>query len=147
MANFIPASATTKKRLEKFHRKCQEACRSKAQFRRSFAVNDYHITAQGLAKNRKRLSLNHEKIAAIIFHGKINEQTSTDDHPIEIAVDGLIKNYEWVDPMTMTSGTEPLVQARVVIREGSPKSFIVTAYILDEITQHDLPEVKLEIWS
>jgi len=147
MTNFIPASATTKKRLEKFHRKCQEACKSKAQFRRSFAVNDYHITAQGIAKNRKRLSLNHEKIAAIIFHGRINEHNSTDSYPIEIAVEGIIKNYEWVDPMTMTNGIESLVQARVVLREGAPKSFIVTAYILDEIKQHDLPEVKLEIWD
>src|ERR1700733_10783618 len=101
MGNFIPASSTTLKRLEKFHNKCKEACKSKAQFTRSFNVNDYHITAQGLSKNPMRLSLNHEKIAAIIVNGRINERTSDDSHPIEIAVDGIIKNYEWLDHSTM----------------------------------------------
>ncbi len=146
MVNLVSAAAKSKKRLEKFHNKCKEACRSKVQFRRSFNVNDYHITAQGQAKNPKRLSLNHEKIAAVIFHGRINDRTSNDDHPIEIAIDGLIRNYEWVDPMTMTHGVDLLVQARIVIREAVPKSFIVTAYILDKIEEQNLPEVELEIW-
>lgn len=146
MRNVNAMPSLTKKRLQKFHQKCRGACSSKKQFSRSFLVDDYHITQQGQTKNPKRLSLNHEKIGAIIAQGVLNEETCNETHPMEIAIDGLIKNYEWLDYTTMAMRTEVCVQARVVIRESAPKMFIVTAYIFDVVKNHSLPEVNLEIW-
>jgi hypothetical protein len=66
--------------------------------------------------------------------------------PIEIAVEGKILDFEWIDFNNMSQKKDPFVEVRVIIRESSPKFFIVTVYVLDALTDNGRPEVKRNEW-
>jgi len=131
----------SKRRLEKFFKNCKEHCNTNNRFHKRFEVDDSHI-AWGISKNPERQSLNHEDIAAVIQQGVLNFDNSEEKDCIEIAVEGLFKDYEWVDLSStkpgITTTVEPVAQIRVVIRErknrlpgrAKPKQLIVTAYVV-----------------
>lgn len=126
-------------------------CSSRKQFLACFEVDQSHILYQGLAKNRKRLALTDEDLAAVILCGELLlAHCEARQNVVQIAVEGAFKNFSWVDyagPGETKSKIESIAQVRVVIRERKPRHLIVTAYVLEPIEKRHIPEVSREIWK
>jgi len=142
----ISPASFSKLRFEAFWKKCKEHCKSKKSFFKKFEIDQRHITEAGLLKNHRRLSLNANDYAAIVEQGELIYERCRDSTPIEIAVEGKILDFEWIDFNTMSQNKDPFVEVRVIIRESSPKFFIVTVYVLDALTDNGRPEVKRNEW-
>ncbi|MBF0207432.1 MAG: hypothetical protein HQK53_11140 [Oligoflexia bacterium] len=146
--NVVMPGRLAKGRVELFHKKCIEKCRSKKTFDEGFLVDKSHI-AKGILKNPKRSALTNEDIAAVIQQGILHYETCTYSYPIEIVVKGIIKDFEWTDLSSRKIATyiEDKVEVKVVIRERRPRDIIVTAYITDmgaKISTNK--EISREIW-
>jgi hypothetical protein len=125
-------------------------CSSRKQFYSCFEVDQGHILQQGLAKNQKRLALNDEDIASIVRNGELNiDRCETRGNTVQIAVEGLFKDFSWIDYSgtgPMTEKIEPNAQIRVIVRERKPKHLVVTAYVLDPPENRVIVEVSRGIW-
>ncbi len=148
MSKVADLNRVIRRRFELFHKKCQTKCSSRKSFNNGFMIDRSHI-AKGILKNPKRSALADEDIAAVISQGDLNFDTSNEGPPIEIAVNGIIKDFEWTDMQSSPIATyrEEWVEVVVVVRERKPKDFIVTAYIIDDKKLKTAKtEIRREIW-
>lgn len=139
-------------RLEKFHTVCISYCSSRKAFKSAFDIDRHHVAVRaGQTISHLRWSLmNEEPLGSVIKNGLLNAACSRDSNPTEIAIEGFFRDFPWVDPSQVTgkhSGVEPILCARVVVRERRPKHLIVTVYVLPSDQQSLLPEVPNEIWN
>ena len=139
-----------RRRIDLFHNRCRELARSKRQFHNHFLINQDHIVVRG---GQQGSSLRHciepMHIAAIINGGKINYATSKDSHPIEVAIDGVFKDFRYVEYLTTQMPAEiviPRLQLRIVLRDGRVKILVVTVHPMQEAVDDTLPEVNYEVW-
>ena len=148
MSKVVDLARFTKRRFEAFHKKCQKKCEGRKAFKNGFLINRSHI-AKGFLKNPKRSALQDEDIAAVILQGELNFDTCNEGPPIEIAVKGIITDFEWIDMTSTPIATyhEDWIEVFVVVREKKTKDFIVTAYIIDDKKQKSTKtEITREIW-
>ena len=137
-------------RLQKFHTLCISLCASRKTFKGAFEIDRHHVAARATqtASHLRWSLMNEEALACVIKHGILNEPFSNDQNPIEIAIEGRFKDFQWVDPSQITGkmeGIEPTLCVRVVVRERKPKHLVVTVYVLPEDLA--LTEVPNEIWN
>ena len=138
--------------LSKLHKNCIAHCQSKAAFQKSFEVDRGHVVWRAAATlSHLRWSLLElERIAAIIACGQINNLRSITNLPMELAIEGVFKEFEWVNPQNRdgepVSGVDTNLCARVVVRDTSPRKLVVTVYPDDSLEASTLPEVPYEFW-
>lgn len=136
-----------KKRLEKFLKKCRVKCGSKKVFTNSFLLACSHLN-KGIIKDPIRSSFDNELIAALISQGVLNLDNSNEGPPIEIAVEGKLLDYEWVNMTKKNFPTEieDAVHARVVVRSSTQKNIIITIYAWPCEKDLDLKEIDRNVW-
>lgn len=135
-----------KRRFEKFHQKCIECCDSKNRFYRHFEIDSYHITAQGLKKDIKRLSITAEDTAALIQQGSLNLDHCEEKPKLRIAIEGNFEEFEWLNIGNGAMQIEPMQEVRVIVEERKPKSLVVTVYTIRPPLQYKVPIVNREVW-
>lgn len=150
VAKLIDLRRENRRRITLFKEKCAKLAASRKQFHKHFLINQDHIVIRGAQQNSSlRSAIEPQHIAAVIIHGRINYETSNDDHPIEVAIDGAFKNFRYVEFSTTQVSAEiciPRLQIRVVLREGRVKVLVVTVHSMQEAIDETLPEVNYEIW-
>jgi hypothetical protein len=140
-------SAGAKGRLEKFLKFCQARCGTKKLFQNSFEIAGGHFN-QGIIKDPMRASFDRELLAALISQGVLNLENSNEEPRREIAVEGKLLNFEWLNfnaegpPLNI----EEAIHARVVIRESKGKSLIITVYAWKCEMNLNLPEINRYVW-
>ena len=149
MAERVEPGRMQQLRFQKFHTLCISLCGSRKAFKSAFEIDRHHVAVRAAqtASHLRWSLMNEEPLASIIKHGVLNAACSNDQNPIEIAVEGRFKDFQWVDPSQITGkmeGAEATLCVRVVVRERRPKHLIVTVYVLPENLA--LPEVANEIW-
>ena len=135
-------------RLEKFHETLRQLARTKLSFNKSVEVDVGHIVRRGSESDAFRWALSNEIIAAIVLKGKLNLGKCNGVSPLELAIEGKLLNFKWIDAKAVCERTEAVACIRVVIRERKPKHYVVTAYrdLEGKIDPNDTPEVDHEVW-
>ncbi|CAM6000259.1 unnamed protein product [Sphagnum balticum] len=147
-----PKSQFEEAQLDKFHKSCAGNCQTKAAFQRHFEVDRGHVVwrAAEAASHLRWSLLEIERIAAVIATGQLNPVRSVTDKPIEIAVEGIFKEFEWTNPQhregEALTGVDKDLCVRVVVRDTNPRKLIVTVYPDDSLDASQLPEVPYEFW-
>lgn len=152
VATIVGQERMTHLMIEKFHSICISYCNSRKAFKSAFEIDHRHVAVRaGQTINHLRWSLmNEEPLASLIKNALLNSASSQEQNPTELAVEGWFKDFPWVDPSQCTGkmeGVEPVLCARIIVRERKPKHLIVTVYVLPNEEQAKLPEVPYEIWN
>ena len=152
VARVVDVNRMAQKRIDAFRAKCINFAKTRGQFQKSFSINQDHIISRGAQQNSSlRSAIEPMHIAAVILGGKTNYATCRDKHPAEIAVDGILVNFKYVEFMTTQAISEitiPKLLLRVVLRDGSKTIAVVTVHPMQDklISTNDVPEVTYEIW-
>ena len=147
-----PKSQFEEAQLTRFHKGCISHCQTKAAFQRHFEVDRGHVVwrAAASASHLRWSLLEIERIAAVIACGQFNSVRSITDAPMELAVEGFFREFEWVNPQPRDgepfTGVDKNLCIRVVVRDTNPRKLIVTVYPDDSLDVSQLPEVPYEFW-
>lgn len=137
--------------LKQLHKKVVNLCANRGSFKASFVLARKHIGERAAEANQYvRFALEtDEKVAALITHGKLNEERSRSMSPIELAIEGKFLNLEVVDWSNLSSISTKIVElvcARVIVKEGRPKHLIISIYPETNLDPSLTPEVPNDIW-
>jgi len=125
------------RRFASYHNKCKGQCSSKKSYNKNFDPDKSHIYLMAVAKLAPvRFSLTKaEVLSSIIQGGKLNYDKCR-NNPLEIAVEGKIVDFPWVNPQARDGeeieGILDEVYVRLIIRQMKNNNFIVTVYPLDQ---------------
>jgi hypothetical protein len=151
MMAVIELKRGNQRRLEKFHRRCQELARSRVSFRRSFAIDQDHIVVRGAEQNSSlRAAMEPQHIAAVVMGGRLNLPTCRDSHPMMLAIDAVFRDFCYVEFQTSAPSTTIRIdrlQIRVVLRDQRIKIAVVTVHPNQDKVDLSMPEVDHEnVW-
>lgn len=138
--------------MTKYHESIKSDCKTQKRFRANFMINQSHITEASVIKNQpQRRFIFESHIASIIFSGVLNLEKSKintsggKDYP-EIAVEGILTDFEWADPPSIKHVADLAV--RIVIQKHPKNHFVLSVYPNNgTMNASNLPKINSDIWD